>query len=55
MKMGISFLVDRELSAQEKNALLDALYLQLKEPQDADGNDETYSTKEIAIWFKEGE
>jgi hypothetical protein len=49
MKITAEFTTDRKLTPAEVSALLDAIYLQIKEPWDADNEDANYSTKEIRV------
>jgi hypothetical protein len=54
MKISCEFKTDRPLEPKELHALLDSLYLQIKEPWDKEGNEETYSTSEISVFIVEG-
>lgn len=40
----IKFAADRELSNEEREALLGSIELQIQEPQDLDGEDAEYAT-----------
>jgi len=51
MKITAEFATSRELTAPEIHALLDAIYLQIKEPWDADNQDANYTTKDIKVFI----
>lgn len=40
----VKFAADRELSMEEREALLGSIELQIQEPQDLDGEDAEYAT-----------
>ena len=45
----IQFNTDRELTEDEKSAIIDSLYLQIKEPMDYDNEDLDVTTSRIMI------
>jgi len=49
MKISCEFKSDREMTVKEISNLLSSLYLQIQEPCDLNGDDETFSTSEIFV------
>ena len=50
----VQFTTDSPLTEQEMNNLISMIVLQVQEPQDLDGNDETWTAREITV-EREGE
>jgi hypothetical protein len=55
MKITAEFTTDRELTPAEVSALLDAIYLQIKEPWDADNQDADFKTGQVKVVLTEGQ
>lgn len=45
----IRFTTDSPLTEQEMNNLISIIALQVQEPQDLEGNDETWTAREITV------
>lgn len=45
----VQFTTDSPLTEQEMNNLISMIVLQVQEPQDLDGNDETWTAREITV------
>ena len=54
MKISCEFKTDRPLTTQEIGNLLDSLYLQIQEPMNKKGDEETFSTSQISVALLEG-
>ena len=52
--IAIKFTTDSPLTEREMDNLISMIALQIQEPQDLDGNDETWTAREITV-EREGE